>query len=91
MLATRDQAAAELDLLDTADTDLRALAARRAAAEGALRTAAEELSDQRREAASVWREGSTVCCRSWDCRAGSYRSSWCRWRRLGRTGRRACS
>lgn len=51
VLATRDQAAAELDLLDTADTDLRGLAARRAAAEGALRTAAEALSARRGEAA----------------------------------------
>jgi DNA repair protein RecN (Recombination protein N) len=51
VLATRDQAAEELDLLDTADTDLRALAARRAAAEGALRTAVDALSARRREAA----------------------------------------
>ena len=51
VLATRDQAAEELDLLDTADTDLRALAARRAAAEGALRTGADALSARRLEAA----------------------------------------
>jgi DNA repair protein RecN (Recombination protein N) len=51
VLATRDQAAEELDLLDTADTDLRALAARRAASEGALRTAADAFSVRRREAA----------------------------------------
>ncbi len=51
VLATRDQAAEELDLLDTADTDLRALAARRAAHEGALRTAAAALSARRGEAA----------------------------------------
>jgi DNA repair protein RecN (Recombination protein N) len=51
VLATRDQAAGELDLLDTADTDLRALAARRSAAESALRTAAGALSDRRRDAA----------------------------------------
>jgi DNA repair protein RecN (Recombination protein N) len=50
VLATRDQAAEELDLLDTADTDLRGLAARRMAAEGALRTASEALSIRRREA-----------------------------------------
>jgi len=50
VLATRDQSAAELDLLDTADVDLRALAARRAAAEGALRVAAETLGERRREA-----------------------------------------
>jgi DNA repair protein RecN (Recombination protein N) len=49
--ATRDEAAAELDLLDTADTDLRALAARRAVAEGAFRTATDALSSRRREAA----------------------------------------
>ncbi len=51
VLATRDQAATELDLLDTADTDLRALAARRSAAEGALHTAADALTLRRREAA----------------------------------------
>ena len=51
VLATRDQAAEELELLDTADTDLRALGARRAAAEGALRAAADALSARRREAA----------------------------------------
>jgi DNA repair protein RecN (Recombination protein N) len=51
VMETREQAAAELDLLDTADTDLRALAARRSAAEGALRTAADALTVQRREAA----------------------------------------
>jgi DNA repair protein RecN (Recombination protein N) len=49
--ATRDQAAAELDLLDTADIDLRALASRRAAAEAALQAAADTLSSRRREAA----------------------------------------
>lgn len=48
---TRDQAAAELDLLDTADTDLRSLASRRAAADAALQAAADALSARRREAA----------------------------------------
>jgi DNA repair protein RecN (Recombination protein N) len=51
VLATREQSAAELDLLDTADVDLKALAARRNAAEGALRSAADGLSARRREAA----------------------------------------
>jgi len=51
VLAARDESAAELDLLDTADMDLRALAARRAAAEGALGAAANALSERRREAA----------------------------------------
>jgi DNA repair protein RecN (Recombination protein N) len=51
VLAAREESAAELDLLDTADGDLRALAARRAAAEGALRAAAEALSERRRETA----------------------------------------
>ncbi|HET6837278.1 MAG TPA: DNA repair protein RecN [Gemmatimonadales bacterium] len=50
MLATRNDAAAELDLLDTADTDLRAIAARRAAAQAALEQAAETLSGLRRAA-----------------------------------------
>jgi DNA repair protein RecN (Recombination protein N) len=45
------EAARELDLLDTADTDLRALAARREAAEKALISAAETLTGKRREAA----------------------------------------
>ncbi|MGH7498670.1 MAG: DNA repair protein RecN, partial [Gemmatimonadales bacterium] len=51
VLATRDAAATELDLLDTADVDLRGLAARRTAAEAALRSAAESLTERRREAA----------------------------------------
>ncbi len=51
VLTTRDESAAELDLLDTADVDLRALAARRAAAEGALKAAAGALSERRGEAA----------------------------------------
>ncbi len=50
VLTTRDEAAAELDLLDTADTDLRALGARRVAAEGALRSAADALTQKRQEA-----------------------------------------
>jgi DNA repair protein RecN (Recombination protein N) len=50
VLATRDEAAAELDLLDTADTDLRALAARRSAAEAALDQTAGALSARRRSA-----------------------------------------
>ncbi len=52
VLATRDTAAAELDLLDTADTDLRALAARRAAAEAALAAAADALTARRKDAAA---------------------------------------
>ncbi len=51
VIATRNEAAAELDLLDTADVDLRAIAARRQAAEGALQTAADALSAKRRESA----------------------------------------
>jgi DNA repair protein RecN (Recombination protein N) len=51
VLETRRQAGEELDLLDTADTDLRALAARRTAADAALRAAAEALSAKRREGA----------------------------------------
>ena len=43
-------AAAELDLLDTADVDLRVLAARRAAAEAALQAAAGALSERRQAA-----------------------------------------
>ena len=51
ILGTRNEAAAELDLLDTADTDLRAIAARRAGAQAALEHAAEALSELRRVAA----------------------------------------
>jgi DNA repair protein RecN (Recombination protein N) len=51
VLATQAESAAELDLLDTADVDLRALAARRSAAESALRTAAATLSARRAEGA----------------------------------------
>ena len=51
VLTARDEAAAELDLLDTADTDLRSLAVRRASAESALRAAGDALSTRRREAA----------------------------------------
>ena len=51
VLATRHESAAELDLLDTADVDLRALAARRSAAEAALRTAAASLTSKRADAA----------------------------------------
>jgi DNA repair protein RecN (Recombination protein N) len=50
VLETRRQAGEELDLLDTADTDLRALAARRAASEAALAAAAEALTAKRRQA-----------------------------------------
>jgi DNA repair protein RecN (Recombination protein N) len=50
VLAARDQAAAELDLLDTADTDLRALAARRLSAEAAIRAASDALTGRRMEA-----------------------------------------
>ncbi len=51
VLATRDEAAAELDLLDTADTDLRGLGARRSAAEAGLASAAAALGEKRHEAA----------------------------------------
>ncbi len=51
VLETRRQAGDELDLLDTADTDLRALAARRATAEAALQAAAAALTARRHEGA----------------------------------------
>jgi DNA repair protein RecN (Recombination protein N) len=51
VLATGAESAAELDLLDTADVDLRALAARRSAAEGSLRAAAATLSARRADGA----------------------------------------
>jgi DNA repair protein RecN (Recombination protein N) len=50
VLATRNESAAELELLDTADTDLRALAARRTAAERALEEASQALSAKRQAA-----------------------------------------
>jgi DNA repair protein RecN (Recombination protein N) len=52
VLATRHESAAELDILDTADVDLRALAAGRAAAESALIAAADALSEKRTDAAA---------------------------------------
>jgi DNA repair protein RecN (Recombination protein N) len=51
VLATGARSAEELELLDTADTDLRALAGRRAAAESTLRASAEALTARREEAA----------------------------------------
>jgi DNA repair protein RecN (Recombination protein N) len=51
VLGARHQAATELELLDTADLDLRTLGARRAAAMAALEAAARRLSDRRVEAA----------------------------------------
>jgi DNA repair protein RecN (Recombination protein N) len=51
VLETGRSAAAELEVLDTADTDLRALGARRAAAEAALQAAADALTARRRAAA----------------------------------------
>jgi DNA repair protein RecN (Recombination protein N) len=50
VVATRDEAAQELDLLDTADTDLKAIAARRLAAVAAHQAAADALSVKRKEA-----------------------------------------
>jgi DNA repair protein RecN (Recombination protein N) len=51
VLATREESAAELDLLDTADTDLRALAARRIAAERRMEEACRQLTAKRQAAA----------------------------------------
>jgi DNA repair protein RecN (Recombination protein N) len=51
VLATGARSAEELELLDTADIDLRALAGRRAAAESTLRASAEALTARRVEAA----------------------------------------
>ena len=51
VLETRDQAARELDLLDTADLDLRQLGVRRAAAQAACQAAADALTARRRDAA----------------------------------------
>ncbi|MFL5522098.1 MAG: DNA repair protein RecN [Gemmatimonadales bacterium] len=51
VLAARAEAAAELDVLDTAELDLRSLGARREAAEAALAASAGRLSERRRQAA----------------------------------------
>jgi DNA repair protein RecN (Recombination protein N) len=51
VLAARSVAAGELDLLDTADVDLRAIAARRTAAGAALESAAGALTARRAEGA----------------------------------------
>ncbi|HEY7029004.1 MAG TPA: hypothetical protein VH438_15425, partial [Gemmatimonadales bacterium] len=50
ILDTRRQAATELELLDTAETDLRAIAARRTALDSALKSAAAALSAKRNDA-----------------------------------------
>jgi DNA repair protein RecN (Recombination protein N) len=50
VLDTKREAEAELELLDTADTDLRSLAGQRSAAEQAMRQAAEALTLKRQEA-----------------------------------------
>lgn len=49
VIAARTSAAGELDLLDTADLDLRQIAARRVAAEAACQAAADALSVKRKE------------------------------------------
>jgi DNA repair protein RecN (Recombination protein N) len=59
VLETRASAARELDLLDTADLDLRQLGARRVAAEGACAAAADALSAKRSEASSRLARGVT--------------------------------
>jgi DNA repair protein RecN (Recombination protein N) len=51
VLETHASAGRELELLDTADADLRAIAARRSAAEAALASAAARLSEKRAQAA----------------------------------------
>ena len=51
VLTAQQQAAAELELLDTADLDLRQLAARRVAAEGAAEAAANALTTRRTDGA----------------------------------------
>ena len=51
VVATREEAARELDLLDTADTDLRAIAAQRIAAVAVHQAAADALSLRRKDAA----------------------------------------
>lgn len=59
VLATREAAANELDLLDTADTDLRALQMRRSAAEAALAAAASSLTARREAGAGKLGRGVT--------------------------------
>jgi DNA repair protein RecN (Recombination protein N) len=51
VLETRRESAVELDLLDTADLDLKALGARRAAQDAAVRVAAQALTEKRASAA----------------------------------------
>jgi DNA repair protein RecN (Recombination protein N) len=59
VLETRAAAAAELDLLDTADLDLRALAARRTALEAAVNVAAAALTSKRAVASERLARGVT--------------------------------
>jgi DNA repair protein RecN (Recombination protein N) len=51
VLETRRESAAELDVLDTADLDLKTLGARRAAQDAAVRVAAQALTEKRSAAA----------------------------------------
>ena len=51
VLDTRNQSAGELELLDTADTDLKAIGARRGAAHAALKAAVDALTAKRQDAA----------------------------------------
>jgi len=51
VLETRRESAAELDVLDTADLDLKTLGARRAAQDAAVRVAAQALTEKRTAAA----------------------------------------
>jgi DNA repair protein RecN (Recombination protein N) len=51
VLETRRESAAELDVLDTADLDLKTLGARRAAQDAAVRVAAQVLTEKRTAAA----------------------------------------
>ena len=53
VLETRRESAAELDVLDTADLDLKTLGARRAAQDAAVRVAAQALTEKRASAAET--------------------------------------
>jgi DNA repair protein RecN (Recombination protein N) len=57
VLETRRESGAELDLLDTADLDLKTLGARRAAQDAAVRVAAQALTEKRAASAESFARG----------------------------------
>jgi ATPase involved in DNA repair len=92
ILDTRRQAAAELELLDTAETDLRAIAARRTALDATLKSAAGALSTKRNDASGpALPRGQPNAARARVARGGSSLSNCRRFQRFRRRGRNPSS